>query len=97
MDAARWQKLVKRGLELSLIERNILLRYNRGGVELNPMDTFSDLQLKPGSEELSGPLRNVCHKAKLSLHWADKKTFYSNIVNNSFRLNTYLTAGSMYT
>ncbi|TWW77612.1 Transposon TX1 uncharacterized 149 kDa protein ORF 2 [Takifugu flavidus] len=46
--------------------------YGRGGTQPNPTNTFLDLQLSPGCEEISGTLLNVCYKSKVGIHGSDK-------------------------
>ena len=46
----------------------------------DPADPFPDISLSPGLGELTGPLLATAHPERLTLHKADKKTWYINCV-----------------
>ncbi|KAI3366309.1 hypothetical protein L3Q82_000426 [Scortum barcoo] len=71
-------RLVERGQRLSEKERTILNQYGRGEVEPDHTDTFPEVHLSPDFKDLNGPLLMAYGTEKLSLHKADKQTFYIN-------------------
>ncbi|KAI3373021.1 hypothetical protein L3Q82_023456, partial [Scortum barcoo] len=95
-------RLVERGLELwrqrlSEKERTILNRYGKGEVEPDHKDTFPEVHLSPDFKDLNGPLLTVYGTEKLSLHKADKQTFYRNCVKTIHRKGLCNRAPSVWT
>ncbi|KAK5858083.1 hypothetical protein PBY51_002254 [Eleginops maclovinus] len=61
-------------------EQRLLRSYGQGRAKPDPTDPFPEIYLSPGLGELTGPLLKVANPEKMSIHKADKKTIYTNIV-----------------
>ena len=61
-------------------DRSLLMDYEKRKAIPDPADPFPDISLSPGLGELTGPLLATAHPERLTLHKADKKTWYINCV-----------------
>ncbi|XP_028297147.1 homeodomain-interacting protein kinase 1-like, partial [Gouania willdenowi] len=61
-------------------EKSLLMDYGQGKVKPDPADPFPEIFLSPALGELTGPLLTTAQSEKLTLHKADKKTWYMSCV-----------------
>ena len=68
---------------LSPDDKILLRSYGQGRAKPDPADPFPEIYLSPGLGELTGPLLKVANQGQMTIHKADKKTIYMNIVKTT--------------